>query len=485
MNRMLKFAMAAVIALVSGGAYAQVTGKTVLNANANQWDPALAPYAGTPQATAERGTFHAGGVAACDGCHVMHNASNGVARSTKVAPWTNAVPAFLLQGTDQSSTCLICHGDSLAGGTAKPYVITNTGTDVTQFNFSPGGDFGWVRTSFTGSPGTNHGHSVAAADFGFTSEPRVAPGGSYAGGASGTSQFACSSCHDPHGRYRIEGDASWKWTGPTGTGLPPITQPIWSSGSYGNAPRTDAALGSYRLLAGQGYVPASSLASPFPFPNNPPVAVAPANYNKTEAGSGLVRTEEVRVAYGSGMSEWCQNCHTNIHLDSYVSGAMGASGLRHPAGQGAVLKPGQFDVYNKYISSGSFDAAGTRDLYTSLVPFESAARVGYNGTGGTNLTTVLGALRGAATGTDTAGIFVASAQTNVMCLSCHRAHASAFSSMVRWNPDDTFITDASTTTFVDTQGRGNPALTAGYYGRTPADFGVFQRSLCNKCHGKD
>jgi hypothetical protein len=185
------------------------------------------------------------------------------------------------------------------------------------------------------------------------------------------------------------------------------------------------------------------------------------------------------------MSEWCQNCHTNIHLDSYVSGAMGASGLRHPAGQGAVLKPGQFDVYNKYIASGSFDATGTRDLYTSLVPFEVASRVGYTGAGGTALTQVLGALTGAANGADSSSIFVASAQSNVMCLSCHRAHASAFSSAVRWNPDDTFITNANLTTFVDTQDRGNNALVAGYYGRSPADFGVFQRSLCNKCHGKD
>jgi hypothetical protein len=38
---------------------------------------------------------------------------------------------------------------------------------------------------------------------------------------------------------------------------------------------------------------------------------------------------------------------------------------------------------------------------------------------------------------------------------------------------------------VDTQGRGVTVLSAGYYGRTAADLGVFQRSLCNKCHGKD
>src|SRR5690349_25120913 len=57
--------------------------------------------------------FHAGGVAACDGCHVMHNAQSGVAKSTAqtsaVAPWTNVTNSYLLQGTDQSSTCLICH----------------------------------------------------------------------------------------------------------------------------------------------------------------------------------------------------------------------------------------------------------------------------------------------------------------------------------------------------------------------------------------
>jgi hypothetical protein len=484
MNRIMKFAMAAVIALVAGSSQAEVTGKTVLGTNANLWDPA-GPF--TADTSAATGTFHAGGVAACDGCHVMHNANGGQARSTKVAPWTNAVPAFLLQGTDQSSTCLMCHGDSVPGWTSsKPYVMTNTGGIVTATNYSPGGDFGWLKTGYPGSTGMSHGHNVAAVDFGMSSEPsRIAPGGTFAGGASGMSQFACSSCHDPHGRYRMEGTTTWTWTGPAGTGLPAITQPIWSSGSYGSVPRTDAALGSYRLLAGRGYVPASSINSPFPFVNNPPVAIAPTNYNKSEAGSKADKTKEVRVAYGSGMSEWCQNCHTNIHLDNYMSGSMGGTGLRHPAGQGAILKPGQYDVYNRYVASGQFTTGG--DHYTSLVPFEVAARVGYTGSGGTGLTVVLGSLTAAAAnnGTDPGSIFVASGQSNVMCLSCHRAHASAFSSAVRWNADDTFITNSSTSAWVDTQSRGNDALTAGYYGRTPADMGIFQRSLCNKCHAKD
>jgi len=406
----------------------------------------------------------------------MHNASNGVARSTKVAPWTDAVPAFLLQGSDQSSTCLMCHADGNPVNAAAPFIMTNTDSNVANIKYSPGGDFGWLKIAGAREvSGNNHGHNVAAADFGFAAEAsRIAPGGTYTGSGSGVGQFACSNCHDPHGRYRMQGTSAsaWVWAGPAGTGLATINQPIYSSGSYGELPTATEAVGSYRLLAGRGYVPASNIASPFPFPNDPPVAIAPPAYNKTEAGA---RTNEVRVAYGTGMSEWCQNCHTNIHLDNYVSGAMGASGLRHPAGQGAVLKPGQYDVYNKYVSSGKFN--GTGDLYTSLVPFESAGKI----TVGT--TADITKLANAAAGTDTASIFVASSQSNVMCLSCHRAHASAFGSMVRWNPDDTFITNA--TQYVDTQSRGVPVLTAGYYGRTPTDLGAFQRSLCNKCHGKD
>jgi predicted CXXCH cytochrome family protein len=482
MNVFLRISMAAAIALASGSAWAQAayTGKNVLNDNTNQWQPpATGPVVGNAEVNASTGTFHAGGVAACDGCHVMHNAKGGVARSTRVAPWTNAVPAFLLQGSDQSSTCLICHGDPGANDPTKPYVIAQTGgaTAAATMNYSPGGDFGWLIG--TASRGERSGHNVVALDFGIAADQgmRVAPGGTFPVVQTGVAAFACSNCHDPHGRYRMELDTAttWKWTGPvTGNGVTAITQPIYSSGSYGNPPKADAAVGAYRLLAGYGYSPASAIANPLPFANNPPVAVAPTGYNHVETAAA---GGEVRVAYGSGMSEWCQNCHTNIHMDNYTSGAMGATGLKHPAGNNAVLKPGQFTVYNSYVSSGKF--TGTAN-YTSLVPFENARKISRN-------LTDLANLRSAATGgADAAGIFVASAQSNVMCLSCHRAHASAFDSMIRWNMDDTFITNA--TSLVDTQGRGGAnaaVLRAGYYGRGVAELGQYQRSMCNKCHGKD
>jgi hypothetical protein len=474
MNAMLKWAMAGAIAFSFGNADAQVTGKQVLTGNANRWAP-TGPY--TAETSARTGTFHAGGVAACDGCHVMHNASHGVVRSTTVAPWTDAVPAFLLQGSDQSSTCLMCHGDTSTGAglagpvaTGRPYVIANTGPALAQMNYSPGGDFGWLSQTVPGG-----GHKVSALDFAMAGSAQIAPGGTFTPEAAGIRAFACSNCHDPHGRARMEltglGATTWQWAnGST------ITQPIYSSGSYGMLPKDNGAVGAYRLLAGVGYFPASNPTGAFAFPNSPPVAMAPANYNHSETG-GIAN--QVRVAYGTGMSEWCQNCHTNIHLNNYTSGAMGGTGLKHPTGRGAILKPGQFSTYNAYVSSGKYGGTNVNgEGYTSLVPFENAARVTYQVSDLTALSTA------ATSGTSTT-IFVASEQSNVMCLSCHRAHASAFPAAVRWNNDDTFITNSDTVNFVDTQGRTNTGLVAGYYGRSPADFGVYQRSMCNKCHGKD
>jgi hypothetical protein len=428
--------------------------------------------------------FHDGGVAKCDGCHVMHNASNGKsvttaggqpARSDKTNP-------YLLQGSDQSSTCLICHG-----GTGKQYTIADLSAvvGVAPANYTPGGDFGYMLRTYSwttsrgtsgSSPAERHGHNVIARDFGLTSiDNSRAPGGAFMSG-TGIAALACSSCHDPHGRYRLQGDmADPVIRGPMRNDA--AINPIVASGSYAIPAEVNMAteaVGVYRLLAGKDYRPASNPG--FPFVNDPPVAVAPDTYNQVETAS------EVRVAYGSGMSEWCQNCHTYVHLDNY---ATGADGLVHPAGNGGKFRQLQADIYNKYKGSG--DLTGTFQ-YTSLVPFESQE---------TNLTTLGSAASStSAPGSQADGIFVAVANTsNVMCLSCHRAHASAWNSMVRWNMESTFETFA---TYPGTNASGEAALgefaqgrtmdetKAGYYGRDiGAGIAAFNRSLCNKCHAKD
>jgi predicted CXXCH cytochrome family protein len=415
--------------------------------------------------------FHAGGVAACDGCHVMHNAGNGVAKSTAggVAAWSNVTNMYLLQGSDQSSTCLICHSGAKTAGLQ----FTIADFAAVPSNRTPGGDFGWLQQTWKNSPGDRHGHNVAAADFSMNVDGKLttAPGGSWVGG-SGKAQFACSSCHDPHGRYRMVPGATAGTTafmGPEAAN----SLPIAASGSYGEPPTATYAVGAYRLLAGQGYAPISNGA--FPFPNDPPIAVAPQAYNSSEASA------EVRVAYGTGMSEWCQNCHTNVHFNSDTRG-VGIAGFRHPAGSDATLAANQIRIYNTYVSSGKMNPA-MNDNYTSLVPFEQGK------------TKTIAVLKANASPTS---IIAADASSNVMCLSCHRAHASAFDSMVRWDQMATFLTDGSAFTNGATGSTTGPvagvarppeATQAGYYDRTvgagAGQIGAYQRSLCNKCHGKD
>jgi hypothetical protein len=469
--KFLKLAVAAVLALGFGSASAQQV-KFKLPGDVNQQvGGAAAPG------------FHMGGVAACEGCHVMHNANGGVgittAGGTGAAIRSNTTNSYLLQGSDQSSTCLICHAGP--AGAAQFTVLDTTAGDMstTTTNFTPGGDFKWTLAPITaGFNAARRGHNVVAADFSMVQDPQlntVAPGGTFAPAATGKAAFACSNCHDPHGRYRMTGTATSYTISNTGAA-------IVDSGSYGsptpNARNISAtqALGVYRLLGGRNYSPASN--PRFPFPNDPPVAVAPVAYNANESAG------ETRVAYGAGMSEWCQNCHTNIHLDGYVTGA---PGLRHPAGTGAKFQGLQIDAYNKYVASGKLTATAR---YLSLVPFE------------TNVTNIdsanpgSGLGSGAGTGvnplTAETGILVAKASSNVMCLSCHRAHASGFESIARWDNADTFITGDTALVSPASMVSSNQA-TVAYYLRPVASadpsanygFGPFQRSLCNKCHAKD
>jgi hypothetical protein len=485
--RTLKLALAAAAAFAFNANAQGVKGPT--NGMGDGKTGTVTPAAGVYQQPVITGSqpdsqaFHAGGVAACDGCHVMHNAKDGVAKSTAggVSAWSNVTNMYLLQGSDQSSTCLICHSGAKQAG--LQFTVADIGANISTAptNRTPGGDFGWLKATWTNSLGNRHGHNVVAADFGMGADGQLttAPGGSWVGG-TGKAAFACSSCHDPHGRYRMVADAAKTngvgFIGPYAAN----SLPIAASGSYGQAPLAGSyAVGAYRLLAGQGYAPASNAASPFP--NDPPVAVAPMTYNQGEA------TSEVRVAYGTGMSEWCQNCHTSVHFNSDTR-AVGIAGFRHPAGSDAVLAANQIGVYNTYLSSGRVNPALT-DNYTSLVPFEQGKDKS------------IAALKGKAAA---GSIIAADGSSNVMCLSCHRAHASAFDSMVRWDQNATFLTDGAnftngatgSTTVSGLTGAVGPrpltATTAGYYDRGvgtaakgASTIGFYQRSLCNKCHGKD
>jgi hypothetical protein len=413
---------------------------------------ALAPALARP--------FHQGGVGACEGCHTMHTKPTG-----------DPVSASLLLGSDPSSTCLTCHGGSTAGG----YQVLSTLVSPQQppANYTPGGDFGWLTRTFTWiglkgtvetSDGASHGHNVAAADALLETDylRPTAPGGTYP-----SDRLSCVSCHDPHGKFRLDGSGAVRTDG----------APITSSGSYGGSqlamPSPEGgAVGVYRLLGGVGYAPKSAGAV-VPFSTPPPVALSPPSYNQSE------RTTEVRVAYGAGMSEWCRNCHGLIHSTS-TSNTMGS--LVHPAGNDARLNASAaLGVYNSYVRSGVFTNTQATS-YWSLVPYEQgtpdrASLAPYAVSDGS-------VLSGPVTGRET-----------VMCLSCHRAHATGWDHALRWNttPSGYIVvegswpgTDATGRARLEefSQGRTRAETQAAMYDRDASSFAAFQKALCNKCHGE-
>jgi len=400
--------------------------------------------------------FHSGGVAECGGCHSMHSPKTG--------------GTSLLIGTDYSSTCLSCHANAATGSYhIMTYPLPAAGSP--PINYTPGGDFAWlaktysftVRGSTTTEAGQSHGHNVVAADFGLAADSDfpTSPGGTFP-----TASLGCNSCHDPHGKYRrIGGDTTYS--------IATTGAPIIGSGSYNNSmvPTATQAVGSYRLLAGSGYSQnAGTLAINYP---GAPIASAPSTYNQSEA------TNQVRVAYGTAATgggkttwgQWCAACHPGMHsTGNYV----------HPVDQG--LTSAIATNYGAYVSSGIMTGAPATS-YLSLVPFmENNSDYAALKTHASNT----GAYKNGPGTSD-----------QVSCLSCHRAHASGFPDMLRWNMEGEFMTVAD--------GSGNPIwpgtdngapvqfargktsaeAQAAYYGRPATLFGAYQRVLCNKCHAQD
>jgi hypothetical protein len=364
--------------------------------------------------------FHDGGVAHCDGCHSMHNSPEN--------PVSGTPNNLLLKGSDPSSTCLNCHAGA---GSPTSYHVMSTNATA----WSPGGDFFWLTQSYTnvvrGNPVTsdpdNMGHNIVATDFSLIADATnsVAPGGTYS-----ASVLGCTSCHDPHGQVQ----------GGTANGQDPISV----SGSYGDVAPANTIAGNYRLLGDDLYDPSFA-----PSPINVAAPIASLPY-----ATRFAETDASHPAYGAGMSEWCASCHGTYINDSH----------KHPSGNTEFLN-GQAANYNSYVATGDFTGVPAT-AYLALVPFEHQE---------TDRQVLL------TSATSTAG---PDSSKNVMCLTCHRAHASAFNNITRWDMEHELLAESYPSAANLTAMGAVPD--SAYYGRDIAtDFGDFQRSLCNKCHVKD
>ena len=218
------------------------------------------------------------------------------------------------------------------------------------------------------------------------------------------------------------------------------TAAISVSGSYGAADPVDGSIhGNYRLLGDDGFKLITSTA---------PVA-------RANGSSGI------RVQYGTGMSDWCLSCHS----------AFADNANMHPTNV-----PVPMATYNGYVKTGDFTGVAAT-AFDELVPFERGVADG----------SLLPDVSAAAY---TVG--VEDANDVVMCLTCHRAHGSAFDNGLRWDGTSSELI-AESGILNTVSGTAATIMAAGakpYYANGAAvdvavKYGEHQRSLCNKCHAKD
>ena len=331
----------------------------------------------------------------------------------------------LLRASDPSSICLNCHAG--AGGPGSASVFSFDGSALT-----PGGDFYWITRTFSWLEGTSsaasHGHNVVARDFNLLPDANhlTAPGGSYP-----ADKLSCISCHDPHGRVQA---------GTAAGGLPASV-----SGSYGELPVAGTVAGNYRLLGDTRYT-----VDGFSFREKAPVA-------RQSRALPFAESDASHVDYGAGMSEWCGNCHAAMVTSEH---GLAGSTFRHPAGNTDKLPSEIIAQYNAYIRSGDLSGLAAT-AYLQFVPFER----------GVSDAQLL----------DPASTQGPDASANVMCLTCHRAHASAFPYAGRWDFGANLLSDSHPA--IGDAGASAADVLNSYYGRSISfEFGPDQGSFCGKCH---
>lgn len=185
---------------------------------------------------------------------------------------------------------------------------------------------------------------------------------------------------------------------------------------------------SFRMLNGAGPIQGGLYEFVFPAPEavgldpmDPTVGEGPAAHS----------------AYRSGMARWCGNCHGEYHEEDGGEGYFEHTG-DHQMSWRTVR------IYNRYDGTDNPDGGDPALAYLPAVPFESATST-IDRTSGP-----IGADR-------------------VMCLSCHRAHASSGPASGRWDFNVQYLDD-------DGDISGSYPIDNPYH--SPE-----QGSLCQKCHG--
>lgn len=322
----------------------------------------------------------------CANCHTMHYSQNG-------APPAGAsggpFPVLLLGG------CMGCHSNSAAvtiktgvipvvwntgGGTLDPGTSQSWGG--TNYNLA-GGNFSYVVTG----PSDSKGHNIegmVAPDAALLNNP---PGYNTTYDPSTTkwstaNQLTCAGSNGCHGdrnanRASYPDSFSASFAGVRGA-------------HHGASTSLDGSTTakSYRFL-GSAALPAYSV-----------LGKEDSDWQQTASASDHNEYQgALTQATTNTMSYLCGQCHGTFHATAGIG--TGSPWLRHPTDTDVMAKGGEYASYNDIVAVGAYSLE---------------APVGY-----------VGAIPAAPRET------VAAGNSPVICLSCHRAHASPYNDILRWD----------------------------------------------------
>jgi hypothetical protein len=322
----------------------------------------------------------------CSNCHTMHNSQNGQGQVQTYSGGTITTGVLTPQQYLLKADCIACHAGStgMTNSFGAPIVVHTTEPTGQGYQKTlAGGDFWWVATGLGATDSKGHNVAGLADPDGSITPTNTPPGWDYSAttgftfgqvGNSGnwTSQLTCAGvygCHGQHDSTGIKG-AHHGNTGGTATQASSPT-------TVGN---------SYRFLGGiKGLENSQWNWSESESIHN--------EYYGVDSPANREDPTSTTYTYKDTISFSCAECHGFFHSRIDDTNAGTSPWVRHPT-----------DIALK--GSGE---------YTRYTVYSTEAPVARN--------TVLSS----SNGTVVPGIDI------VMCLSCHRAHASPCYKMMRWD----------------------------------------------------
>jgi hypothetical protein len=421
--------------------------------------------AAAPSAVANTGVntqqYHSYDGLICTDCHTLHNSEDGAA--VALAGYTGGGPyRELLYRGDWTDMCLSCHTensntsanarlpDVTDTGWTAPIVMTETGVKPAGVAM-PGGDF-W-QSANDPKKGHNPAYTKGAvggaatslfmpADTTLSSNP---PGGAITDG-----EWSCHSCHGMHSRF----SGSY-------TAYRQLKRKVNGIMTTGRTQTDAAGVETYSGAVENG------LATYEPLLSNSRGDIQGTSYVNTRKdtnpleGADLLATESDtnKNVYRGGFSSFCATCHGDFHggndetrTADNAKTRVNNAWVRHPTNVAMNEAGSKYNIstYTAVITNaqGNNPNPVGYDWRYPLVQPDNDFTVKSTVAGMTDPATAIGASR-------------------IMCLTCHKAHATEFDNMTRW--------DAAGHAFLPVGGTDVDGTVSA--GDNPA-FG------CGKCHQK-